>query len=62
MISQMDFDGFTLTMMKCIIDHYNDEITDISKNDMYVSTFSKIEKAKINNNRLVTLSTVKNGS
>jgi hypothetical protein len=45
-------------MMKCIIDHCKDESTEISKNDMYVSAFSRTEEAKINNNRLVTLSTV----
>ena len=53
----MDFDEFTLTMM-LIIDHCNDESTDISKHDMYVSAFSRTEENKINNNRLITLNTV----
>ena len=54
----MDVDGFTLTMMKCIIGHCKDEFTDISKNDMYVSSFSRIDDDKINNDRLITLNTV----
>ena len=58
MINQMDFDGFTLTMMKYSIDHCKDEFTDISKNDMYVSAFSRTEKDKINNDSLITLNTV----
>ena len=58
MINQMDFDDFTMTMMKCIIDHCKDESTDISKDDMYVSVLSRTEEDNINNNRLIALNTL----
>ena len=37
MISQVESDGFTLTMMEGIIDHCKDKSTNIAKNDMYVT-------------------------
>ena len=37
MLTQVDSDGFTLTMMEGIIGHYKDKTTAISKEDKYVS-------------------------
>ena len=38
MITQVDYDGFNMTMIKGIIDHNKDETTAISKQDMYIIT------------------------
>ena len=37
MLTQVDSDGFTMTMMEGIIDHKKDESTAISKDDKYIS-------------------------
>ena len=37
MLTQIDSDGFTLTMVEGIIGHYRDETTAISKEDKYIS-------------------------
>ena len=37
MLTQVDSDGFTLTMMEGIIGHYKDETTAISKEDKYIA-------------------------
>ena len=38
MLTQVDSDGFTMTMMEGIIDHKKDTDVAVSKNDMYVVT------------------------
>ena len=37
MLTQIDSDGFTLTMVEGIIGRYRDEATAISKEDKYIS-------------------------
>ena len=38
MLTQVDSDGFTMTMMGDIIDHKKDAATAVSKDDMYITT------------------------
>ena len=38
MLMQVDSDGFTMTIMKSIIDYKRDHATAVPKNDMYVVT------------------------
>ena len=38
MLTQVDSDGFTMTMMAGIIDYKKDHATAVPKNDMYVVT------------------------
>ena len=44
MLTQVDYDGFSTTMMNGIVDHIKYEATAISKSDMYIFT----RRGKIN--------------
>ena len=54
MLSQVDSDGFTMTMMEGIVDHKIDTEVAVTKNDMYVVICCG-QKRKKNNMRLETL-------
>ena len=38
MLTLVDFDGFTLTMMEGIIDYWKDAATEVTKDNMYIIT------------------------
>ena len=47
MLTQVDYDGFTMTLMEVIIDHKVDVATAISKSDGYVTTWHVQKKLRI---------------